>query len=158
MMARFTKGVSVAALVASLGLTGCSGGDDDGGVAQFVGKWQWTTGSEQATCNGTAFTPTQLSGSFNVSRGTDAPLVIDIGPNCNLRFQNNGSAATVRGGQTCLSTAGGATITLNYTAGTMIVTGFAAMVSAGGNFTYNEAGQTFQCTFTQGGTAMKVGQ
>lgn len=157
MTSRLTRSLSVATLLAALSLAGCGGGDDDD-LGQFIGKWQWTTGSAMATCGGQPGNPNQLTGTFNVSKGTDAPLVIDISSDCNLRFQNAGNAATVRGGQTCLSTADNITVTLNYTAGTMIVTGFAATLSAGGNFALNANGQTIMCTFTQSGTAMKVGQ
>lgn len=157
-------------LLPLLGLAACDGNgaavatprdatvDAEDHVAAFVGQWQWTSGTTMITCAGTPLTPSQLTGTFNVSRGTDAPLVVSMMPGCDLRFVNADTAATARPGQTCAVTvAEGFPATLRYSSGTMILSGQASTISATGDFAINANGQTVTCTFTQSGTAMKLG-
>jgi hypothetical protein len=74
-------------------------------VAAFVGEWLVTSGSAQASmCEGIGDLPAQsLDGSMvNVKVGTDAALELTLS-GCTFKFDVNGSVATARPGQSCMT-------------------------------------------------------
>jgi hypothetical protein len=111
---RLSHGVGLAGgallLAFVAGGAGC-GGDDAtkpaaADVTPFIGDWLVSTGMAQATmCEGLGDPPPQtLNGTrVTVKAGTDAPLDLTVS-GCVFKFDVQGSVATARPGQTCMTT------------------------------------------------------
>jgi hypothetical protein len=160
MMSRLIKGVSVAALLAGVSLTGCGSGDEDS-TSAFVGTYMYLSGTRTLTC-GANQQVDQLSGPLTVSKGIDAPLVVLLG-SCTLKLDPVGNSATLRPGQVCpvqnISIGGApATETDTHNGGNLVVTGNAATIAESGSaqLVDGTTGQTLVCTFTMNGTLNKV--
>jgi hypothetical protein len=162
MRSRFGRLVSGAALVAALGLAGCSSGDDSSGT--FVGMWMWSPGMRMITCPGIAPLSEPLMGSMVVSRGIDAPLVTSVNNGtCTLRLDPSGNSAILRMGQTCPPTTGSFTDGTQYTetdtfnTGNFAVNGRVATISLSASASI-VFGQSIVCSYSITGTLQKTSQ
>jgi hypothetical protein len=143
-------GVALAVLLA---VGGCGGGDEN--TDQFVGTWMYSSGTDTITCMGLAPQTSQLMGTFTISKGIDAPLVI-VG-DCTLKMDPKGNTATLRSGQVCPpSTSGGVTETDTIQGGSFTVSGLSGTLAVSGSALVVANGQSLTCTFTDNGTANKV--
>jgi hypothetical protein len=165
MMSRLTQGVSVAALLAALGLAGCSSGDEEGGAGAFVGQWQYTAGTESTQCPMVGVNSiSQLQGTKEIfARGVGSALInSDPNSNCILNFNVVGSTAMATPGQVCQTTintdSGPVPTTLNVVSAVFVVTGTTARYSHSANFTLNIQGSSIQCMVTGSGDLLRISQ
>jgi len=161
MMSRLTQGVSVAALLASLGLAGCSGGDD--GTDNFVGTYMYLTGTRMLTCPTLGGSQTDmLTGTLTIGKGTSAPLVVVLASGCTLSMDPMGNSATLRPNQVCppqtISIGGEAATEIDtHQGGNIVVNGNSATIAESGSAQLTgSSGATAVCTFTMNGTLNKV--
>jgi hypothetical protein len=161
MRSRLAKGVSAAALLATLGLAGCSGGDDDNSA--FIGTYMYLTGTRTLTCPTLGGQETsQLTGTLTISKGIDAPLVVVLPSGCTLKMDPAGMVATLRPMQVCppqtINIGGAAaTETDTHQGGNVTVTGTSAVIAESGSAQLvGGNGATAICTFTMNGTLNKV--
>jgi hypothetical protein len=136
--------------------TGTSTGSDP---SEFVGSWA-ENGQEWITCGGTAGTPTQITGTFTVNRGVDAPLSVIL-PNssCILNMDVDGNTATLRPAQSCSETTSGATVTIALTSGTISLSdATSGTMNLAGTATVSSGTKSVQCTLSAMATLNKVGQ
>lgn len=152
MIGRFSRGMACGALLGALALGGC-GGDDGPNLEPFLGAWKYTSGTSVAMCGNQQSTQ-QLSQTFNVNKGLDAPLVI-IEDTCTWKLDVSGSTASYRAGQSCMVVSQGTSATVIINAGSLTVAGLNATVNGSGTVTVVAQGATIPCTFTLNGTAMK---
>ena len=162
-MSRLGKGISMAALVATLGLAGCGGGEDS--TAPFVGTWQYSSGTRMTTCPELGVVTEALMGTLTVAKGVDAPLVVLVnGGTCQLKLDPGGTSATLRAAQICPAFQGTFndgtpyTETDTHNTGSFVVNGRTAVISESGSGQIVGGGRTFICTFTMNGTLNKVTQ
>jgi hypothetical protein len=168
-MARFTwfcPSLGAGLLVALT--VGCTG-DSESEFAEFVGSWEYMTGSEEEQCPMEAKVTTDLKNSvLELKEGTDAPVVI-VGGSCVLRFDVNGSTATVRANQRCsqsiedtdpdpMSNLGVVTITRAIESFTFTVNGLMATESSKSKLTFmsSRAQGALECSITTTGSLRKV--
>jgi hypothetical protein len=163
MMSRLNQGASVLALVATLGLVGCSGGDDEGGAGAFVGMWQYTAGTDNTQCPMVGVnSTTQLQGSKETfSRGVGAALInSDPNSNCILNFNIMGTVATAIPGQSCMTSvatdSGPIPTTINVVSAVFAVTGATARYSNSANFSLNINGSQVNCSITSSGDLVRI--
>lgn len=163
MMSRLTKGVSVAALLATLGLAGCSGGDGDS-TGAFTGMWMWSPGMRMINCPNIAPFSEALTGSLVMSKGIDAPLVTAVnGGTCTLKFDASGTSAILRMGQTCPPTMGtfndgtAYTETDTFNTGNFAVNGRVANISLSASASI-VFGSSVVCSYSITGTLQKTSQ
>jgi hypothetical protein len=161
MMSRLTKGVSFAALLATLGLAGCSGGDgDDDDYGTFTGTWLYVTGERVITCPNLGKKTEKLQGTLTVSKASESGLVVIVPPGCALRLSVSGNAANVNAGPACAPySAGtlddGTTISQidSYQGGSFVVNGKTATMNLTGSAQL-VFGATEVCTFTVTGATL----
>lgn len=154
---RFGLGSSLMVTLFAAMAAAC-GGDDGGGNGNFIGEWQYTSGTTTTTCQGEAAETEQLVGEkVRISKGIDSPLVLsETDSNCTWKMTVNGSVATIATGQSCTESEGGISATLTYTAGTFTVTGTTGTFSGTANAMVNIGGAVVNCTVTGSGGLNKV--
>jgi hypothetical protein len=153
------RGLLVMCMAAFAAGPGC-GGDEDT-TAGFLGEWQFTSGTVNTQCPAAGVNQTdQLAGDkWRISKGVDSPLAYsDASTNCVWKMNINGNVANVMSGQSCMFTDQGTTITAQYTAGTITVTGTTAQFSGTLSSMANFGGQVINCTSTGSGGLSKVAQ
>jgi hypothetical protein len=149
-----TKNLCGVALAVVLGVAGCGGGEDGASVDNFVGTWNYTSGTSTTNCGGQSQTD-MLTGGTTFSKGISSALVSSA-DGCTLQLDVNGSTASAKSGQECNQTSQGATVTLKLTAYTFTVNGIVADESASATLTGNGPGGTVNCTYTSTGKLMKI--
>lgn len=154
-MRMFSRWSAVA--VVALTLAGCGAEEDD--LAQFIGEWQYTSGTENTQCQSINYNDlSQLTGQkVRISKGVDVPLVYsETDTNCVWKLSVNGNVASVNSGQTCMFTEDGITFTGMYTAGTLTVTGTTATFSGSATASAIVQGLSVNCSITGTGGLTKV--
>lgn len=147
-----TRWLGTAALVSLLCL-GCGGGDGEN-LDQFVGTWQYTSGTVTTNC-GSGSTTEQQSGNTVFSKGITSDLV-SVADQCTFKLEVTGNTASTAAGQTCAVVESGVNFTLTVTAYTFTVSGTVADESF--SATLQAAGGTgvINCTLTSTAKMQKV--
>jgi len=146
--------VVAAAVLLSLGLSGCSSSSAD--VSAFVGNWNSGAQQDETCTTGTHTTP--LTGVLPIVAGTAADTIVTQSPNgCNLTWTVSGNTATLQANQTCtVPGSTGGTWHATFTSGGLTLNGNQLVLGDAGTAVLDISGTQVSCTFVQAGTLTKV--
>lgn len=130
-----------------------------GKASSFVGEWEATSGDETTTCAGSSPMTSPLAGrSLTIIEGMDAPLLLVMSDDCQLKMDATATTATLRPGQFCPPVTGpaGETTTTTYDMGVFMVDGMKGTFTTSGKLLVNFLGIPINCTFSSSGAVSKV--
>jgi hypothetical protein len=133
---------------------GCGSSDGFGREEDFVGTWQYTSGTRTTTCAGQSQTEI-ATGNLALSTGISSDLVM-VDETCSLRFDIIGNTASLIPGQSCNAISNGSSMSIAFTALTITVDALIADMSRSATITVAGPTGTIACTYTETAKLQKI--
>jgi hypothetical protein len=146
--------VGILASVAALAAASC--GSDGDGTDDFVGTWNYTSGTSTTNCGPGTSSTEMVTGSTTLMRGIASALV-SVDDGCTIALDVTGNTASARPGQQCSVTEDGTNVTIRFDSYTFTINGIVADESGSATLMgTGPGGVIVNCTYTMSAKLMKV--